>query len=311
MTRTFSPTHAGSLSRSTPEAQGIASSAIGAFLDAVVRDGQELHSVMILRRGAVVAEGWWSPYGPEHPHMLYSLSKSFTATAAGLAIAEGKLSLDDRVVSFFPDDVPSEISANLAAMRVRDLLSMSSGHNEEPPIRHNPTENWARAFLAHPVTHEPGTHFVYSSSATYMISAIVQKTTGQDLLEYLGPRLFAPLGIVDPTWERCPRGIPVGGWGLSIRTEDIAAFGELYRNDGVWNGERLLPAGWVATATAKHVSNGNDPGNDWNQGYGFQFWRCRHGAYRGDGAFGQYCVVLPEQEAVVAITSRVNDMGAV
>ncbi|MBC8135934.1 MAG: serine hydrolase [Fibrella sp.] len=311
MTLMFAPAVMPRLPRSTPEAQGLNSSAVHSFLDTVVRDGQEMHSVMILRRGAVITEGWWSPYAPEHPHMLYSLSKSFTATAAGLAVAEGKFSLEDTVVSFFPDDVPTEISANLAAMRVRDLLTMSSGHNEEPPIRHNPTENWARAFLAHPVTHEPGTHFVYSSSATYMVSVIVQKTTGQDLLEYLGPRLFAPLGMGSPTWERCPRGIPVGGWGLNVRTEDIAVFGELYRNGGVWNGERILPEGWVATATEKHVSNGSDPNNDWNQGYGFQFWRCRHGAYRGDGAFGQYCVVLPEQEAVVAITSRVNDMGAV
>jgi CubicO group peptidase (beta-lactamase class C family) len=302
----------GSLPRSTPEAQGVSSSAILTFLDAVVRDGQELHSVMILRRGAVIAEGWWSPYAPEHPHMLYSLSKSFTATAAGLAVAEGAFSLDDRVISFFPDDVPDEISDNLAAMRVRDLLSMSAGHDGEPPIRHNPGEqNWARAFLAHPVTHVPGTHFVYSSSATYMVSSIVQNTTGQNLLEFLGPRLFVPLGIENPTWERCPMGIPVGGWGLNIRTEDIAKFGELYRADGVWHGERLLPEGWAETAVAKHVSNGDDPDSDWSQGYGFQFWRCRNGAYRGDGAFGQYCVVMPEQEAVVAITSRVNDMGAV
>lgn len=302
----------GSLPRSTPEAQGISSRAILSFLETAVREGQELHSVMILRRGAVIAEGWWAPYGPEHPHMLYSLSKSFTSTAAGLAAAEGAFSLDDRVIAFFPDDVPAEISDNLAAMRVRDLLSMSAGHDAEPPIRHHPGEqNWARAFLAHPVTHVPGTHFVYSSSATYMVSAIVQKTTGQNLLEFLGPRLFVPLGVENPTWERCPIGIPVGGWGLNIRTEDIAKFGELYRCDGIWHGERLLPEGWVETATAKHVSNGDDPNNDWNQGYGFQFWRCRNGAYRGDGAFGQYCVVMPEQEAVVAITSRVNDMGVV
>lgn len=310
MTSMFSP-ETNRLPRSTPEAQGISSSTVLSFLDTVAREGQEIHSVMILRHGAVITEGWWSPYTPQYPHMLYSLSKSFTSTAAGLAIAEGAFSLDDHVVSFFPNDTPEEISENLAAMRVRDLLAMATGHDSEPPIRHNPAQNWAQAFLAHPVAHKPGTHFLYNSSATYMVSAIVQKTTGQDLLEYLGPRLFAPLGIANPTWERCPRGIPVGGWGLSIRTEDIAVFGELYRNDGIWKGERLLPEGWVATATEKHVSNGTDPNNDWNQGYGFQFWRCRNGAYRGDGAFGQYCVVMPEQGAVVAITSRVNDMGAV
>ena len=144
-----------------------------------------------------------------------------------------------------------------------------------------------------------------------MLSAILHKLTGERLLSYLTPRLFVPLGIENPTWEQCPRGMDVGGWGLSVRTEDIAKFGQLYLSDGLWNGARLLPEGWVSTATRKHVSNGEDPTSDWAQGYGFQFWRCRHGAYRGDGAFGQYCVVFPEQDAVLAITSGVQNMQEV
>ncbi len=144
-----------------------------------------------------------------------------------------------------------------------------------------------------------------------MLSAIVQKATGQTVLEYLRPRLFEPLGIEHPTWETSPEGISTGGYGLSIRTEDIARFGQLYLQKGQWQGKQLVPAAWVDAATARQTSNGSSPNSDWDQGYGYQFWRCRHNIYRGDGAFGQYCIVLPEQEAVIAITSGVKDMQAV
>ncbi|HWQ15340.1 MAG TPA: serine hydrolase [Roseiflexaceae bacterium] len=301
------------LSRGAPEAQGISSSAIGAFVDAVERQIHDMHSFMLLRHGHVVAEGWWAPYAPAHPHMLFSLSKSFTATAVGLAAAEGLLSLDDPVLAFFPDAAPAEVGEHLAAMRVRHLLSMSTGHAEDttPALRADPDGDWARAFLACPVEHTPGTHFVYNSGATYMLSAIVQRRSGARLLEYLRPRLLEPLGIAEATWERCPRGVDTGGWGLSVTTESIACFGQLYLQGGVWHGRRLLPAGWAEEATARHVSNGASPESDWEQGYGYQFWRCRHGAYRGDGAFGQFCVVMPAQDAVLAITSGLGDMQAV
>lgn len=301
-----------SLPRSTPEAQGVDSSGIAAFLSACAGSGLELHSLMLVRHGFVIAESWWHPYSSDKRHMLFSLSKSFTATAIGLAVAEGRLSLDDTVVSFFPEKAPAIVSENLAAMRVHDLLTMSTGHAVEPMsgLRAE-TNDWVSSFLAVDVPHAPGTHFLYNSLATYMLSAILHKLTGERLLDYLTPRLFVPLGITDPTWEQCPLGIDTGGWGLSVCTEDIAKFGQLYLSDGIWDGARLLPEGWVANATKKHIANGDNPESDWAQGYGFQFWRCRHGAYRGDGAFGQYCVVLPEQGAVLAITSGVKDMQAV
>ncbi len=143
-----------------------------------------------------------------------------------------------------------------------------------------------------------------------MLSAIVQKVTGETVLEYLKPRLFEPLGIADPKWETSPQGISIGGYGLYLRTEDIAKFGQLYLQKGKWNGKQLLPESWVEQATSKQVSNGSDPTKDWDQGYGFQFWRCRHGAYRGDGKDGQFCIVLPEQDAVIAITANTGDMQA-
>ena len=301
------------LPRCTPESQGIASAAILGFVEEVEKNIHELHSFMLLRHGAVVAEGWWSPYASEHPHMLFSLSKSFTSTAVGLAIAEGRFSIHDPVISFFPEETPAEVSENLAAMRVKQLLSMSSGHAEDTTSRMTEASdgNWVKAFLSLPVEYRPGTHFVYNSGATYMLSAIVQKVTGMKALDYLQPRLFEPLGISGATWETSPQGINMGGWGLKITTEDIARFGQLYLQKGKWNGKQIIPEPWVAEASMRQVSNGSNPESDWEQGYGYQFWRCRHNLYRGDGAFGQYCIVMPEQDAVVAITSGVNDMQAV
>jgi CubicO group peptidase (beta-lactamase class C family) len=300
---------AAELPRGNPEAQGVSPSAILAFVEAADKTIESFHSFMLVRHGHVVAEGWWAPYRPEAPHALYSLSKSFTSTAVGLAIAEGKLSLDDEIVKLFPDDAPTSPSVNLKSMRIRDLLRMSTGHQTEPGRRAD--EPWTKSFLAQPIPFKPGTHFLYNTSGTYMLSAAVQKATGQTVLDYLKPRLFEPLGIENPTWQTSPQGISAGGFGLSIRTEDIAKFGQLYLQKGQWNGKQLVPAAWVAAATALQTSNGSNPKSDWDQGYGYQFWRCRHGAYRGDGAFGQYCVVLPEQDAVIAITSGVKDMQAV
>jgi CubicO group peptidase (beta-lactamase class C family) len=298
------------LTRCTPESVGIPSAAIRAFAEGCEARVGGLHSFMLLRHGQVAAEAWWAPYAPERPHMLYSLSKSFTSTAVGLAVAEGLLTVDDPVLSFFADEAPRRVSRNLSAMRVRHLLSMNTGHAEDTTgaMIARRGGDWARAFLSLPVKHQPGSHFLYNTGASYMLSAIVQRLTGQTVLDYLTPRLFAPLGITGATWESCPRGVNTGGFGLSVRTEDIARFGQLYLQQGVWRGQQLLPASWVAEATAPHSDNSSQPNPDWQQGYGYQFWRCRHGAYRGDGAFGQYCLVMPAQEAVLAITSGIADM---
>lgn len=294
------------LPRSTPEAQGVSSGAVRAFVEAADQQVKLMHSFMLVRHGHVVAEGWWKPESAEKPHVMHSLSKSFTSTAVGLAAAEGKLSVDDPVLKFFPHDAPAEPSAKLKAMRVRDLLTMTTGHETEAKFTTNAP--WVQTFLAHPVPHKPGTHFLYNSPGSHMLSAIVREVTGETVLDYLKPRLFGPLGIENPEWGASPQGNTLGGWGLRIRTEDIAKFGQLYLQKGKWNGRQIVPASWVEQATARQVSNGSDPVKDWDQGYGFQFWRCRHGAYRGDGANGQFCIVLPEQDAVIAITADSRDM---
>ncbi|MBI1277738.1 MAG: serine hydrolase [Anaerolineaceae bacterium] len=300
------------LVRATPESQGIASTAILQFVQAVESQIHEIHSFMLVRHGKVVAEGWWSPYGRDYKHMLFSLSKSFTSTAIGLAVNEGLISLDDKVISFFPDEAPAEPNEHLAAMQIRHLLSMSTGHDvdTQPPMGQSADGKWTKVFFEVPVIHKPGTHFLYNTGATYMLSAILQKVTGTKLIDYLQPRLLEPLGIEGATWQVSPQGINTGGFGLNIKTEDIANFGQLYLQKGKWNGRQLVPEAWIDEATRSHISNGDNPENDWNQGYGYQFWRCRHNAYRGDGAFGQYCIVMPEQDAVLAITSGLGDMQA-
>lgn len=297
------------LPRSTPENQGISSQSIKRFIGSIQEKELELHSFMLVRHGHSVAEGWWKPYDADKPHMLFSLSKSFTSTAIGLLVQEGRITLEDRVIGFFPENKPEDPSPNLSAMTIRDLLIMGTGHAQEPAIQ---SDIWVDDFFKQAVEHEPGTHFVYNSAATYMLSAILQKVTGITLLDYLQPRLFEPLGIQGAAWESCPQGINTGGWGLKLKTEDIAKFGQLYLQKGEWDGRRLIPEAWIEEATSKQISNGPaDSSSDWTEGYGYQFWMCRHGAYRGDGAFGQFCIVFPEQDAVLAITSGLGDMQAV
>lgn len=297
------------LPRSTPERQGISSAAILDFVQTVDKEIDAMHSVMIVRHGHVIAEGWWAPYAPDVKHTLYSLTKSFTSTAVGLAATDGLLSIDDPVLKFFPAETPAEPSAFLKALRVRDLLTMSTGHHKEPAVMASP--EWTKTFLAAPIDHKPGTYFLYNTPSTYMLSAIVQKVTGQKTVDFLQPRLFAPLGIDDLEWETSPEGVSIGGFGLHLRTESIARFGQLYLQKGLWQGRQVVPKSWVELATSRQMSNGSNPASDWDQGYGFQFWRTRYNTFRGDGAFGQYCLVMPDQDAVIVITSGIRNMQVV
>lgn len=291
-----------SLPRSSPESQGVSSEHLLRFITTADQRIDSMHSFMMLRHGKVVAEAWWAPESEDKPHVLWSLSKSFTSTAVGFAVSEGLLNIDDPVTKYFPESLPDSPSKELQAMRIRDLLTMSTGHENEPKVRDK--TDWIREFLAHPVRYEPGTRFVYNTPATFMQSAIIQKITGQTTLEYLKPRLFDPLGIEAPKWDTNPQGITLGGYGLFLRTEEISKFGQLYLQKGVWNGKQLVPKDWIDLATSKQVSNGTNPNSDWNQGYGFQFWRCRHNAFRGDGKDGQFCVVMPDLDVVVVMTAN-------
>ncbi|MEO5599366.1 MAG: serine hydrolase [Cyclobacteriaceae bacterium] len=304
----YSGNTAGSFTRMSPESQGVSAAGISKFIQAAQASGLEWHSFMLLRHGHVIAEGWWKPFEAQYKHTLYSLSKSFTSTAIGLLVKEGKIKVDDQVVSFFPDELPVEISENLKQMRVKNLLTMNTGHGEDTTSKmRESTATWTKTFLSLPVEHTPGSHFLYNTGATYMLGAILKKITGQDLETYLTPRLFAPLNIEDHDWETSPQGLNVAGWGLRVKTEDIAKLGQLYLQKGKWNGKEILTEEWVHDASTYQTSSQTGDG-DWSQGYGYQFWRCKPEFYRGDGAFGQYCVVMPQHDAVIVVTSESFDM---
>lgn len=237
--------------------------AMDGFFAQAARDSMDIHSVMLVKDGQVIYSHWQSQGVDTVPHVLHSVSKTFTATAVGLAISEGKMSLADKIISFFPDKLPKERlrvgeqssgmqSENLKAMTVRDLLTMSCGHDVEPSTRDlSPDQDWVSAFLAHPVVHEPGTFYLYNSLGTYVLSAIVQKVTGEKVVDYLNTRLFEPLHIDKPKWEESPQGINTGGWGLWLKTEDLAKMGQLLLQNGKWNGRQLIPADWVAEMSKK------------------------------------------------------------
>jgi len=302
-----------SLPRSTPEAEGVSSKAIITFLDSAATRRHEFHSFMFLRHGKVIAEGWWNPYAPELKHTLNSASKSFTSTAIGFAISEGKLSLDDKVVSFFPEYLPDTVGTNLSNLRIRDLLSMSTGMRREPLLTGD--DIWVKSFLAMPVLTEPGKTYRYSSVASYMLSAIITKISGQKLIDYLKPRLFDPLQIEGMDWETDAYGINTGGWGLRLKTEDLAKFGQFYLQKGKWNGKQLLPKKWVEEATsvkiyqdARMSAGKRDSSNDGVQGYCYQFWRAKNNSYQANGANGQFVVVIPDKDAVVIFTADSPDM---
>jgi CubicO group peptidase (beta-lactamase class C family) len=295
--------------RSTPEQQGISSAAIRDFLAAIHSSGQEFHSIMIIRHGCVVAEGWWYPWSPGYHQQLYSLSKSFTGTAIGIAIDEKRLKLDDPVIGFFPAEQPSSISTNLAALKVRHLLSMSVGQEKDSilTLEHTPAgTTWEETFLALPVIYEPGTRFLYNSGASYMLSSIIKKVTGHSAHEYLKPRLYDPLGITGATWTENGEGVNMGASNLRIRTEDIGKLGQLYLRQGQWNGRRLVSREWVELATKKEIDTGKND-SSWGYGYGFQFWLNPAGGFRADGAYGQYSMVFPDKDTVVVITSESAD----
>lgn len=297
--------------------------AIDNYLDAVNVAKQDLHSIMVLQHGKVIAEKWLGEGAADKPHILNSVSKTFTATAIGFAVAEGKLKVTDKVVSFFPDKLPAEISPYLKEMEIRHLLTMSCGHDTDPTnrIRQQKDADWVQEFLATPVEHKPGTFFVYNSLGSYMLSAIIQKVTGRTVLDYLTPRLFQPLGITGVSWDKSPQGINCGGWGLYLKTEDLAKMGQLFLQKGKWNGKPLLPESWIKEATTSKIASlpaGMRPENlrmkpedsDWLQGYGYQMWRCRHNGVRADGAAGQYIILLPDKDAVIVTTAKINDMQA-
>lgn len=300
--------------RAEPANAGVSAVGVAEFIKALERSKAHMRGFILLRHGKTAAERYWEPYTAEDKNWVYSLSKSFTSTAVGFAFDDGLLHPDDLALSFFPEIDPSSCSENARKMRLRDLLSMTSGHADDPSVKvmFSPPSDWEKLFFQLPVPKEPGTYYVYNSAASYILSSVVARVTKMKTLDFLTDRLFDPLGFSDVAGDSTPGGVFTGGWGLMVRLEDLAKLGQLYLDGGVWNGKRILSGEWVQMASAVQSDNGaphraNEP-PDWRQGYGFQFWRCRHNCFRGDGAAGQYCIIMPDYGAVLALMSETPDM---
>ncbi|MBR4710594.1 MAG: serine hydrolase [Clostridia bacterium] len=300
---------------SSPEEAGVSSAGLLRFLGAweELRGKVQFHSMILLRHGKIVCRMNFAPYDDVTPHVLFSLSKSFTSAAAGFAVSEGRLSWQSSVVDVLPEEIPQGREDELRPVTLEALLCMGSGLD---PASDSPSPDreitWARHVLSHSIVHPPMTHFHYNSFGTYLVSCMVQKVTGQTVRDYLMPRLFEPLGIRRPAWDLSPEGICCGGFGLHLTAGDISRFGQCLLQKGRWQGRQVLPEGWVELATREHIANyegERQDGNEWGQGYGFQFWRCMEGRYRGDGAMGQACIVDEARDAVLAVTCGTDDMG--
>lgn len=287
----------------SPESQGIHSQGIYDFLEAVKREGHELHSFMLIRHGKCVAKTWYKPYGPDYMHHIYSFSKSLTATAIGFAWQEGLLSLDEKIIDIFPEEAPEEPCENLKEVTIHHLLTMSCGHDSEI-VRDD--EHWIKLFLHHTFPYKPGTRFKYNTMGTNMLSAIIQKKTGLDLIDYLKPRLFEPLGITKYDCFCLADGIRHGGGGMKLRTEDMAKFAYFMLHKGSWEGKKLL-SGWYEMAGIKQietVGEADEKDKEWNNGYGYQCWiGSLPNSYRADGAFGQFGFVFPTLDTIIITTA--------
>lgn len=305
-----------------PEEAGVSSAGILSYIKARKEAGLEHHAIWVLRHGKVAAKLAWAPYDDHMPHMLFSLSKSFCSAAAGFAVQEGLLDWDTKLIDVLPESFPAEPSEWLKAITLHHLLTMGSGL--KPESDNVDGEDWRRLILACDCDHEPGTHFHYNSHGTYLVSAMVQKVTGMTIRDYLIPRLFEPLGMMNedgsaPKWDSSPDGINVGGWGLWLSAKQIAPFGQCLLQRGLWDGKQILPREWLDRATTYQIDNGNGDhphDHDWNMGYGYQFWMCKtdHEAgqkprFRGDGMLSQFCIVDEKRDMVIACVSGVPDIG--
>jgi len=286
------------LPRARPSTVGVDGAKIADFVREALEAGLELHAVMLHRHGHVAVDAAWWPYRTDTPRVMHSVAKSVTACAIGLALEEGRFALNDKVVSFFPEHLPPVVDEKLAAMTVEDLLTMRTGHAAETSgaLWRGSSESWIAKFFGIPITHPPGGAYVYTSAASYMLAAILSRTTGLTLHDYLKPRLFEPLGIADEQWDIGSDGINPGGNGLTFKPVDLLKIGALHAQNGVWNGRRLLPADWVARATRAYGDGG----------YGYHWVVRPDGSYSALGLFVQMATVFPEAGATLVVVGAID-----
>lgn len=297
----------------TPESMGVSSKAVMDFVEDAKNNNLEFHSFMVIRHGKVAAEWYNKPFTPDFKHMMFSVSKSFTATAIGFAISEGLLTLDTKLIDLFPDYAPKKKDKRFDDLKIFNLLTMTAG--KQPNLLADKSKiDWIDDFFTSPWIFAPGEEYLYVNENIYMLAATIKKLTGMGVVEYLTPRLFEPLGIEAPFWETDPKmHIEAGGWGLYISTEDFAKFMLCYHQGGIFDGKQVIPAEWVREAKKPQVSNaGSNALRDCVAGYGFCFWMNDgiKDSYRADGMFSQFGIDCPNEDAVIIATSGISDEGA-
>ncbi len=294
--------------RTAPEDVGIRSEGILRFLDAVEPGLTEMHGLVIMRHNKICCEGWWAPYAPGMPHMCASLTKTYMGTAIGIAIREGLLTLDTHVTEIFPEYVPEKPSEYFDELTIRHILTMGSGMTAFPEME----GGWVKNFIAMPLNHKPGTSFWYNSVGSTFLGKVIEKLTGKDVYEYLSEKLFPYIGINSKNIMHgiAPEGMDMWAWRTVSTTEDNLRLMKLYMDGGTVDGQRILPEEYVRLATSKQIENANEAALQRGDmeacsGYGYQMWMCsRPGAYRADGAAGQFSIVIPDKDMIVAMNQN-------
>ncbi len=287
---------------------GISANAVENYIKECADNGVFIRTLQVIKGTEPLIQIAFEPYDLDSPMHLYSLSKSFTSVAFGMCVDDGKLSPNDKLCDIFPDKMPEEMTDALRKMTLHDLLSMQSGHSACVLSQMRWSDDSIKAFFAQPTVYEPGTTFAYSTASTCICAAAVERVTGKKIVDFLDERLFSKIGIKKPVWRECRDGQTLGGTGLCLSNNDVAKLGVLLKNKGVYNGTRIVSEEYIKLATSKQASNSNNGSPDWTAGYGYQLWMNDRKGFRGDGAYGQLCMIFPEDDIVVVLMGEANNM---
>ena len=292
---------------STPSAQGMDGSRLDAALDAAQKKGLALHAVLVIRHGFVVKEKYFPPTDASSADEMYSCTKSFVSALVGIAIDKGYIAgVAQPALGFFPDRKFDTSDPRRQALKLEDLLTMSSGLDwteGDPAYRqlYRTSRDWVKVILGLPMAAVPGKVFTYSSANSHILSAIIQEKTGMNTYDFACAQLFGPLGLKNPSWDRDPAGIPIGGWGLKLTPRDMAKLGYLYLHEGAWEGKQVVSSAWVRNSTRPHIPASG------TLKYGYQWWISPQGGwFAALGRFGQCIFVVPSLDMVVVFTAKID-----
>ncbi len=295
---------------SNPKAQGMDAKQLAQALRTIEQEGLAVHSMLVIRNGAIVTERYYSPYEQSTKHDLHSIAKSVLSALVGIAIDKGFIgSVEDPVLSYFPDDIPND-DPRKKAITVEHLLTMSSGLSQIDTLEMLQSEDAVQYVLDLEITSEPGTTWDYNDGNYHLLSAIIQQATGMSALEFAQAYFFGPLDISDVIWGSDQNGITMGGWGLWMTPRDMAKIGLLYLNEGVWEGQQVLPTDWVHKSVERQLQIEN-PGEPWDLYYGYGWWLHDIGAFAAHGSGGQFIYVMPDLDMVVIFTGGLSDLDFV